>query len=291
MPETPARTCPADLRRGITIVEVLTVIGVIVLLLGILLPALGVLRQNAILSRSQANLRQLGTYLKAYSTDNREFITPAAFDYRNNPIPGKVRSPSPVDATMPIEPENYGSWSDILWTDAGLGPVSIGETEGEYDYRFDSPDKDFFLRRPDYRTVFRSDADNTRAKNGTNAYPFGSGSTEIEREQPGYFAANGFFDTRPENNGRWFTTAQIKRPFQSLYLVDSYAGEVIAPDCEPFGCDDTEASAEAMEVDFRYVGEVTTILLLDGAVRAEPRWETLEELQTDRQIPVTNLDR
>ena len=66
MPETPARTRPADLRRGITIVEVLTVIGVIVLLLGILLPALGVLRQNAILSRSQANLRQLGTYLKAY---------------------------------------------------------------------------------------------------------------------------------------------------------------------------------------------------------------------------------
>ena len=65
----------------------------------------------------------------------------------------------------------------------------------------------------------------------------------------------------------------------------------MAPECEPFGWDDSEVWAEAMEVDFRYVGEVTTILLLDGAVRAEPRWETLEELQTDRQIRVTNLDR
>lgn len=277
-------------RRGITIIEVITVIGIIILLLAILLPSLGVLRDNAVLSRSQANLRQLATWMKSYSTDHREFVLPAAFDYRANPLPGKVRSISPPGATMPIEPEHVGSWSDILWTYSELGPVSLGQAENEYDYRYDSPDEAFFTARPDYVTPMRSDAANTKAKNGTNAYPFGDGSKDLEKGQPGYFAANGFFDVRPPN-GRWFTTTQIKRPFQSIYLVDSYAGEVIAPDCTPWGCEDTPASAEDVEVDFRYVGEVALLLLLDGAVRSEPKWATLEELQTDRQLRVQNLDR
>ncbi len=288
---TPRVTNPPREPRGVTLLEVLVVIGLIVLLLGILLPALAVLRQNATLAKSQSNLRQIGTYLRAYSSDNREFIVPAAFDYRNNPYPGNVRTTSPPGATIPMGVASYGSWSDILWTDAGLGPVVLGEAEGEYDYRFDSPDRDFFKIKPSERIVFRSDADNTRTMNGDNPFPFGTGSTDIERGQPGYFAANGFFDARPENNGRWFTTAQIKQPAMSLYLVDSYAGEVIAPECEPFGCDDSPESEEAMEVDFRYVGEVAIIQTIDGAVRPESRWESLEELQADRRIRVTNLDR
>jgi len=288
----PTRTTDLpDRRRGITIVEIMTVIGIIILLLAILLPSLGVLRGNAVFARSQGNLRQIATWLKAYSTENREFIVPAAFDYRNASSPGKVRTISPPGATMPIEPASYGSWSDIVWTDAGLGPVVVGPELGGYDYRFDSPDFDFFNAQPEYQTPIRSDAENTRSMNGDNAFPFGTGSRDVEQGQYGFFAANGFFDARPENNGRWFTTAQIKRPFQSLYLVDSYGGEVIAPECEPFGCtENDDASDAAMQVDFRYVGEFALILTLDGAVKGEARWETLDELEGDRGIRVRNLD-
>jgi len=293
-PVSPVSTRPISSptrRRGITIVEILTVVGIIILLLAILLPSLGVLRSNAVFARSQGNLRQIGTWLKAYSTDNREFVVPAAFDYRTNPSPGKVRTVSPPGATLPIDPPSYGSWSDIIWTDAGLGPVLVGSELGGYDYRFDSPDFAFYNALPDYQTPIRSDAENTRTMNGDNAFPFGSGSRDAEKGQFGYFAANGFFDARPENNGRWFTSAQIKRPFQSLYLVDSYAGEVIAPECEPFGCtEEDEASEQAMQVDFRYVGDIALILTLDGAVKSESRWQTLRELEQDRRIQVQNLD-
>jgi type II secretory pathway pseudopilin PulG len=277
-------------RRGVTIVEILTVIGVIILLLAILLPGLGILRANAIYARSQGNLRQLGTWLRAYANDNREFVIPAAFDYRASPVRGNVRTPSPPGTSMPIGEAHYGSWSDVMWSDAGLGPVSLGVSEGEYDYRFDSPDRIFFDVRPDYRTPIRSDADNTRASDGTNAFPFGTGSQIVERGQPGYFAANGFFDVRPEVGGRWYTTAQIKRPFQSLYLVDSFAGEVIRPECAPFGCEDGVGETQ-VEVDFRYVGDLCLMLLLDGSVRAEPRWSDLQELEVERQVRVRNLDR
>lgn len=278
-------------RRGVTLVEILTVFGVIVILLAILLPALGVLRGNASFVRSQGNLRQIGTWLRSYSTDNREFIVPAAFDYRANPLPGKVRTASPPGTTMPTGRENFGSWSDILWSNAGLGPVVLGDAEGEYDYRFDSPDRVFFNARPDYRTVLRSDAENTRASGGTDAFPFGDGSREDEKGQPGYFAANGFFDARPVGTqpARWYTTAQIRGPSSSMYLVDSFAGEVIRPECEPFGCEDVPNDPD-VEVDFRYTGELCLMLMLDGSVRSESKWEDFEELETSRGVRIRKLD-
>lgn len=278
-------------RRGVTLVEILTVFGVIVILLAILLPALGVLRGNATFVRSQGNLRQIGTWLRSYATDNREFIVPAAFDYRGNPSPGKVRTASPLGTTMPTGRENYGSWSDILWTYANLGPVSLGEAEGEYDYRFDSPDRVFFDARPDYRTALRSDGENTRASGGTDAYPFGDGSRADEKGQPGYFAANGFFDARPVGAAaaQWYSTAQIRRPFASMYLVDSYAGEVIRPECEPFGCDG-DPNDPRIEVDFRYSGDLCLMLMLDGSVRSESKWEDLDDLEGSRGVRVRKLD-
>jgi type II secretory pathway pseudopilin PulG len=278
-------------RRGVTLVEILTVFGVIVILLAILLPALGLLRSNANFVRSQGNLRQIGTWMRSYSTDNREFIVPAAFDYRQNPLPGKVRTASPPGTVMPTGRENFGSWSDILWTDAGLGPVVLGDAEGEYDYRFDSPDRVFFNARPDYRTVLRSDAENTRASGGTDAFPFGTGSQADEKGQPGYFAANGFFDARPvgAEAARWYTTAQIRGPSSSMYLVDSFAGEVIRPECEPFGCE-ADPNDPLVEVDFRYTGDLCLMLMLDGSVRSEAKWEDFEELETSRGVRIRKLD-
>ena len=55
--------------RGFTIIELLVVISIIALLLGILLPAIGKARDNARVTVSKNNLRQLGIAHKAYAAD------------------------------------------------------------------------------------------------------------------------------------------------------------------------------------------------------------------------------
>ena len=110
--------------RGITIVEMLAVVGVIALLLAILLPAVNLARRNALWATSQANLRQVGQLLVLYGGDNRDAIVPTAFDYRSLPAPGKPRSASPPTVNPPLGPVSYGTWTDILWTTGKFGPVA-----------------------------------------------------------------------------------------------------------------------------------------------------------------------
>ncbi|MHC4767619.1 MAG: type II secretion system protein, partial [Planctomycetota bacterium] len=57
------------LRIGFTIIELLVVVSIIALLVGILLPAIGKARDNARVSASKSNLRQLAIAHKAYAAD------------------------------------------------------------------------------------------------------------------------------------------------------------------------------------------------------------------------------
>ena len=61
--------------RAFTIVELLVVVSIIALLIGILLPAIGKARDQAQLTKSQANLRQLGQATAIYSAEwnDRQF--------------------------------------------------------------------------------------------------------------------------------------------------------------------------------------------------------------------------
>ena len=69
----------------------------------------------------------------------------------------------------------------------------------------------------------------TRSKGNS----FGQGAHE--RSRAGFFAANNFFDANPNHpDSGWFTTAQIKVPEQSMYLVDSFYGEIIQDEPGPF---------------------------------------------------------
>ena len=57
------------LRKGFTIIELLVVVSIIALLVGILLPAIGKARDNARVSVSKNNLRQLGVAHATYASD------------------------------------------------------------------------------------------------------------------------------------------------------------------------------------------------------------------------------
>jgi prepilin-type N-terminal cleavage/methylation domain-containing protein len=58
--------------QGFTIIELLVVVSIIALLVGILLPAIGKARDQAQLTRSQANIKQLGTAAVTYSGEWNE---------------------------------------------------------------------------------------------------------------------------------------------------------------------------------------------------------------------------
>lgn len=58
--------------KAFTIIELLVVVSIIALLVGILLPAIGKARDNANLTRSQANLSQLAKATQAYSAEYKD---------------------------------------------------------------------------------------------------------------------------------------------------------------------------------------------------------------------------
>ena len=277
-------------RRGFTITELLVVMGLIVLLIGILLPALAAVKSGGLMAKSMANMRQIATWMRLYSSDNREFIVPSQFDYSDNSYPGKVRSIITAGPGHGVEHE--GTWSDILWTVyevARFPEAQVAPPEGPgHEYRFDSPDIELYdIVGGDLENPFRSAAQNTdQIAGGKGPTPFGTGAQE--RGRPGFFAANDFFDARPDENDqqRWFTNAQIKVPEQSMYLVDSFYGEIIQDEPGPFDrVPPGLAGPLTIEVDFRYAGETCLMLFMDGHVQPQGIWKNLDELQGDPSNP------
>jgi prepilin-type N-terminal cleavage/methylation domain-containing protein/prepilin-type processing-associated H-X9-DG protein len=67
---------PRERRRGFTLVELLVVIGIIVVLIGILLPALNKARASAATVQCSSNMRQIAQAMLMYIQNNGEILPP-----------------------------------------------------------------------------------------------------------------------------------------------------------------------------------------------------------------------
>jgi prepilin-type N-terminal cleavage/methylation domain-containing protein len=67
-------------KRGFTLIELLVVISIIALLMGILLPVMGRVRLQAKVVAVNAELREIGMALEAYSFDNNDKYPPTRVD-------------------------------------------------------------------------------------------------------------------------------------------------------------------------------------------------------------------
>lgn len=306
-------------RRGFTLVEILVTLGIIAALAAILLPALSAVRGSANMAKSQTNMRQTFALMRDYAVANRDTVVPSLFDYSDTavtPVQGKVRT----DTSIPAAQRNRGTWADILWTQGGFGPVLYTDPVGAEvsSYRTFSPDGLLYRQQPDFnRGPFRAsvaagklyhDGRNGVGEDAPFAAPISQdtqintnvfGSRLSTRGEPGLFAANNFFDSRPAASrartnhpydaraelstasGTYFNYGQIIAPETAAYLVDSTAATTIDPvdlhdlEIAPLDADDKELS----QVAFRYPGGTTNFLFLDGHVKNETIWDEISDLE------------
>jgi prepilin-type N-terminal cleavage/methylation domain-containing protein/prepilin-type processing-associated H-X9-DG protein len=93
--------------RGFTLIELLVVIGIIAILLGLLLAALGKARDQANAIKCSANLHSIGESLAQYISDNH-FTFPASYIYQYMSLTPPTQSPQ-------IATWGYVHWSSYLY--------------------------------------------------------------------------------------------------------------------------------------------------------------------------------
>ncbi|MCH2133967.1 MAG: type II secretion system GspH family protein [Phycisphaerales bacterium] len=191
-----ARTCH---RGGISLIEVLVVISIIGILAGMTFTALSGVGGTDTNLRSRHNLRQIHTWMEAYSSNHQDRIVPSQFDYfdENGEAVGGVASRTGYSNAGSAEvdwvPSNnlfnntgdcradfvsQGTWADIIWVESNLGDdvgladlpltmpggggVSPGNEDITVSYRYRAPNRHIYDFDDSYsRNPLRSMAANT----------------------------------------------------------------------------------------------------------------------------------
>jgi type II secretory pathway pseudopilin PulG len=176
-------------RVGFSLIELLTVIGIIALLIGILVPVAGFARKSASATRELSAARQLAIAWTAYATDHRGRLLPAyrdgftARDEFGEPLGGPTAARYPWRLAPYFDYDFDGFYLDkgireqldyadgqtleyflSFYPSFGINSVFIG---GDKDYPFEALYGDFYLtrlaqpKRPAELIVFASSRTNT----------------------------------------------------------------------------------------------------------------------------------
>ena len=108
-------------RNSFTLIELLTVIAIIAILAGMLLPAIGRARVSAITSKCMNGMRQLGQAEAAFGADHKNKISPACdfgTDYYSYPAAIYEYAGKEIEAFLCPDDENAASTTtDITYDD------------------------------------------------------------------------------------------------------------------------------------------------------------------------------
>ncbi|MCH2151875.1 MAG: type II secretion system GspH family protein [Phycisphaerales bacterium] len=206
-------------RTAFSLVEVLVVISIIGLLVALTMTALSGANATDVNLRSRNNLRQIHTWMEAYSSNHRDRIVPSQFDYfdENGDEIGGVASRSGYTGAGSNDLEwvlsnnllnasgdprtdfvSQGTFADILWVESNLGSdvgladfplvrpnggLNSGGNAVNVSYRYRAPDRHVY----DYNENFKR---NPLRSLGVNTFDFprfvaGGGNVVVDPAQIG----------------------------------------------------------------------------------------------------------